>query len=75
MFKTEQVDSSVVSKYFWSGANNILTVIFNTGAVWMYKDFTQQDLEALETAESKGSHFNTHIRNTKPSQCLYKVTD
>jgi hypothetical protein len=52
--------------------NNDLTIIFNNGGVYLYKDVKGSDYLRFETADSQGQIFNSNIK-TNPFEKQDKV--
>ena len=56
--------SSTIAAYGYDPAQKQLRVRFKSGGEWTYHLFVQEEFDALEAAESKGSHFHQFIRRT-----------
>ena len=70
------VESSQLEAYGYDAATQTLAIRFKgkgdrPGSLYHYTNFTEKDYEALEAAESKGSHF---IRNIKPNASTFPYT-
>ncbi len=61
--------SSVISKYYYKPDLRILTIIYNSGAVYDYLDVPQVVFDAFRAAYSKGVFLNTEI---KPNFAYHK---
>jgi hypothetical protein len=65
------------SKMFLSTAYDakqcILYLRFHSGEVYRYFQFSEDDHQQFLTAESKGRHFLSHIRNCFPYERLAKL--
>ena len=59
----QPVDSSSLKSVGYDASTQALEVEFHHGAVYRYLDVPQEAFEALKGADSKGRHFNAHIRN------------
>ena len=69
------VASSQLSGIGYDSKNNILAIEFHGGAVYHYQNVTQEDWEALEKAESKGSHFYKKIKPPSKTFPYVKMKD
>ena len=65
------------SKMFFSVAYDtqqcILYLRFRSGDVYRYLQFSEDDYQLFVSAESKGRHFLSHIRNCFPFERLAKL--
>lgn len=57
------IDSSAITSLAWDPDYDILYVYFPTGSSWIYHSVDYDKYNALITAISVGSFFNTQIRN------------
>jgi len=57
------VDSSALATLAFDDASNVLQVEFLDRTVYQYFAVPRRTYEELRRAESKGAHFNRHIRN------------
>lgn len=58
------VASTVIRRVTYDDATHRLAIGFANGRTYRYLDVPRAEYEALLAAESKGSHFNTRIRDT-----------
>lgn len=65
-------ESSVLHSVAWSDEQESLIVVFKSGSVWIYKEANKDIYNNFIKAASPGSYFNNFIRNTLPSECVYK---
>jgi hypothetical protein len=65
-------DSSVLHAASWNTETKDLIVIFRSRAVWLYRQIPETIYQNFITSSSPGKFFNTDIRDTYPSLCLYK---
>lgn len=56
------IHSSAFKAASWFPAKQLLLVTFNNGQIWEYQDVTEEDVTALEKAESQGQYFRQNIR-------------
>lgn len=54
--------SSVIRTFFYDASRQELRIVFQTGRQYLYKDVPEAIFEGFKQAFSKGSYFNTHIR-------------
>lgn len=54
--------SSTICASTYDKKNKDLTIIFNNGGRYKYPNVSMTDYTRVETAESNGSSFNTHIK-------------
>jgi len=54
--------SSVISYFFYNTESSILTVIFVTGTVYLYKNVPETVYLDMKKSTSKGGFLNTHIK-------------
>ena len=55
--------SSVIRSYSYSAKNRELTITFVSGRRYVYIDVSQEVFDAFKAAKSKGSYFNSEIRD------------
>ncbi|MEA2883608.1 MAG: hypothetical protein QOH32_2864 [Bradyrhizobium sp.] len=55
--------SSVIRSYSYSAKNRELTITFVSGRRYVYTDVPQEEFDAFKAAKSKGSYFNSEIRD------------
>jgi lysyl-tRNA synthetase class 2 len=55
--------SSVVRSFHYDGARRNALIDFQSGRLYIYKDFPLESYEAMKAAFSKGEFFNDHIRD------------
>jgi hypothetical protein len=55
--------SSVIRRFSYDPECRQLHVEFFTGRLYIYYDVPEREVEAFRAAESKGRHFNLHIRD------------
>lgn len=60
------VTSSSIVSVGYDAAQAILEVEFCNGSIYQYSDVTLDQHRALMGAESKGTHFNLHVRDRHP---------
>jgi hypothetical protein len=58
-----QVPSSVIRSFSYSAKNNELSITFVSGRRYVYTDVPQDVFDAFKAATSKGSFFNSEIRD------------
>jgi hypothetical protein len=56
-------ESSSLAALSYNADQQVLEIEFRSGETYRYFDVPATDYEALLAAESKGRHFNAHIRN------------
>jgi hypothetical protein len=66
----ERVDSSSLSSVGYDPRSETLEVEFRNGGVYRYLEVPEDAWRMLQSAESKGSYLNTHI---KPAHRYRKV--
>jgi len=66
----ERVDSSSLSSVGYDPGSETLEVEFRNGGVYRYLEVPEGEWRSLQSAESKGSYLNTHI---KPSYRYRKL--
>ena len=66
----EKVDSSSLSSVGYDAGSETLEVEFKNGGVYRYLEVPEDEWQSLQSAESKGSYLNTHI---KPSYRYRKL--
>jgi lysyl-tRNA synthetase class 2 len=59
----QDVDSSVLDKASYDKATKELTLVFDSGETYIYKDVPADINDALMKAESKGKYFYANIRD------------
>jgi KTSC domain len=64
------VESSVLASLAYDETQSILQVEFHNGAIYHYFGVSLPDFHALLQADSKGNHFNRHIRLRFPHRKL-----
>jgi hypothetical protein len=57
------IESSALATVVYDDASNVLQVEFLDRSVYQYFAVPRRVYEELQRAESKGAHFNRHIRN------------
>jgi hypothetical protein len=57
------VPSSVIRSYSYSAKNSELTITFVSGRRYVYTDVPEEVFDAFKAARSKGSYFNSEIRD------------
>lgn len=62
----EPVESSNIASIGYDVAKQILAIHFKNGAVFNYAPFTQDQMLAFYTSESKGRYFAQHIKGKIP---------
>lgn len=65
-------DSSVLDMCIWDTDKKDLMVVFKSKAAWMYKQVPETIYNQFIKASSSGKFFNTNIRDTYVSICLFK---
>jgi hypothetical protein len=58
-----KVPSSVIRSYSYSAKNSELTITFVSGRRYVYTDVPHEVIDAFKAATSKGSFFNSEIRD------------
>ena len=58
----KRLASSNLAAYDYDPADRILTIMFQSGRSYRYKDVPQEIAEGLETAPSPGRYFNSEIK-------------
>lgn len=66
----EKVDSSSLDSVGYDAGSETLEVEFRNGGVYRYLEVPEDEWQSLQSAESKGSYLNTHI---KPSHRYRKL--
>jgi hypothetical protein len=56
-------ESSSLATLSYIADQHVLEIKFRSGETYRYLDVPATDYDALLAAESKGRHFNAHIRN------------
>lgn len=56
--------STVIRHYSYAARTAILTITFQSGSVYQYKEVPKRVYRALKIAASKGRYFNSFIKNT-----------
>ena len=64
------VDSSALGAIAYTQSNSTLKIRFNRGAIYQYESVPYRLYSDLLDAESKGSFFNTYIRDAFPYRCI-----
>lgn len=59
----ETVESDVIHAVGYDDETSVLEIIFNSGAIYHYRNVPRQVFEELMEAESKGSYFQNNIRD------------
>jgi hypothetical protein len=62
MMERERVDSSSLSSVGYDAGSETLEVEFRNGGVYRYLEVPEDAWRSLQSAESKGSYLNTHIK-------------
>ncbi|MCU1273028.1 MAG: hypothetical protein JWO48_459 [Bryobacterales bacterium] len=60
------VASTTLASVSYFPDRQLLELEFRNGAVYQYFDVSLNDYRQLLTADSKGTYFNSHIRNCFP---------
>lgn len=68
-----RMPSTVIRRFMYVPDSRELTVEFVSGRRYVYSNVPAEDVEAFRTADSKGSHFNLHIRDRFPFRELTPV--
>jgi len=66
------INSSVLHSAAWSEDFETLLIKFNSGAIWIYKEVPELIYNSLIKSSSAGNYFNSNIRNSYVSECMYK---
>ena len=66
----ERVDSSSLSSVGYDAGSETLEVEFKNGGVYRYLEVPEDEWRSLQSAESKGSYLNTHIKPRHPYRKL-----
>jgi len=67
-------DSSLLTETEYDSDTQELTIEFNNGQRYLYKNFSIEDYDTFCAAESKGKHFLTEIRKRyKNSEDMIKL--
>jgi KTSC domain len=66
----ERVDSSSLSSVGYDAGSETLEVEFRNGGVYRYLEVPEDEWQSLQSAESKGSYLNTHIKPRHPYRKL-----
>ena len=66
----ERVDSSSLSSVGYDARSETLEVEFRNGGVYRYLEVPEGEWQSLQSAESKGSYLNTHIKPRHPYRKL-----
>jgi hypothetical protein len=74
MQRTAVEESSSLSGFSYNASTGLLEVEFRSGGTYRYFNVSVADHAALLAAESKGQHFNSHIRNCFPHQKLRQTS-
>ena len=64
--------SSTLFMCAWDMESNDLMVLFNSKAVWLYKNVPSYVHQEFIDAHSGGAYFNKNIRNVYHSFCVHK---
>jgi hypothetical protein len=67
------LDSKMFLSVAYDATERILYLRFRSGDVYRYFQFSEDDHHQFLTAESKGRHFLSHIRNRFPFEPLAKL--
>ena len=67
------LDSQMFLSVAYDGKQRILYLRFRSGDVYRYFQFSNDDYQHFLTAESKGRHFLSHIRNCFHYERLAKL--
>lgn len=60
-------DSSWIAAFEFDEANETLTTILKSGAIYQHKDFHTADWLGLQTAKSQSKHWSATVKGIKPS--------
>ena len=66
----DPVDSSSLSSMGYDAHRHLLEVEFRNGGVYRYLEVPEDEWQSLQSAESKGSYLNTHIKPRHPYRKL-----
>ena len=55
--------STVIRLYFYDAGRSELTIIFQTGRQYIYRDVPPGIYEGMQQAESLGEYFNANIKD------------
>jgi hypothetical protein len=66
----ERVDSSSLTSVGYDAGSETLEVEFRNGGVYRYLEVPEDEWQSLQSAESKGSYLNTHIKPRHPYRKL-----
>jgi len=55
--------SSVIRFYFYDAKRAELTIVFQTGRQYIYRDVPPEIYEAMQRAESLGEYFNANVKD------------
>jgi hypothetical protein len=64
------VESTLLARVSYDAPQSVLDLEFRDGAVYRYFDVPATVYDELLAADSKGTHFNRHIRNCFTCQRL-----
>lgn len=59
----ETVESDVIHAIGYDDETSVLEIIFNSGAIYQYRNVPHQVFEEFMRAESKGNYFQNNIRD------------
>lgn len=62
------VDSKACASIGYDETRRVLSIAFNSGHIWHYREFTPEAFEAFAQAPSRGSWFAKYIRGQFPSE-------
>jgi KTSC domain len=55
--------STVIRAFYYNAARHELSIVFQSGRRYAYKDVPEATYQEMKAAFSKGEYFNTHIRD------------
>ena len=64
------VESSMISSVGYDKATNVLRVVFNSGAVWVYSKVPEKVYAELIAAGSKGSYMRGCVIGAYSERCI-----
>ncbi len=69
------VESRALHAIGYDAEKRVLEVIFNSGRIYQFVNVPAEDYAGLAAAPSKGSYFNTNIRDVYPYWSLHAARE
>ena len=61
--EVEITRSGMISKIAYDASERLLTLTFNSGGAYAYKDISKEIFDGLLAAESAGKYYHAHIKS------------